>query len=70
MQGTATYQDVTITSAHQPSSCPRLTWALLPGPHCSVQMQHAADEQVLVADNDWHDDLSCMYLSHHELESV
>ncbi len=33
------------------------------------QMQHAADEQVLVADHDWHEDLSCMYLPHHELES-
>ncbi len=52
MQGTLTYQDVTITAAHQAAP---LTWALLPGPHCSVQMQHAADEQVLVADNDWHD---------------
>ena len=46
-----------------------ITRALLPSPHCSVQMQHAADELMLIADNDWHEDLPCMYLFHHELES-
>lgn len=52
MKETLTCQDVTVMLPHQ-ASPDRL--ASLPGPHCSAQMQHAAAEQVLAADRDWHD---------------